>query len=276
MTASCSANTPLGWRKRANCAAPRFARQAIARNAEDGWRRPCGGACAGDRKPPGRGHQFLKELRPAWSKAHALSVHNGWHLRSSDRRRALCRSPQRSTTAYRRAENPGDGLLDLVDASAVLWRLELAGANVGERWSRSPRNGDACRRARARLNDLHIALAISRAETGRRRTAAALARRLRAPRQGRQQGLHARRRPPPDRRRARLRAGRLRATVEAILPVRYKSLHRRQPRAARYRHADPDRRAERSQTALPCALSPSALRCGRPSAPSATLRASAA
>jgi hypothetical protein len=57
-----------------------------------------------------------------------------------------------------------DSLLDLVDAAALLWRLELAGADVGERW------GPVAHQWLTHVddhvlvfNDLHIALAISRA-----------------------------------------------------------------------------------------------------------------
>ena len=91
-------------------------------------------------------------------------MHNGWHL-------ALYLIEQERFGAvleqYDRFVAPriaGDSLLDLVDASALLWRLELAGGNVGDRW------GDLARQWMTHVddhvlvfNDLHIALAVSRA-----------------------------------------------------------------------------------------------------------------
>jgi hypothetical protein len=56
-----------------------------------------------------------------------------------------------------------DFLLDLVDASALLWRLELAGAEVGERWG--PLAAQWLTHVDEHVlvfNDLHIALAVSR------------------------------------------------------------------------------------------------------------------
>ena len=57
-----------------------------------------------------------------------------------------------------------DSLLDLVDAAALLWRLELAGGNVGDRWG--PLAKQWLTHADDHVlvfNDLHIALAVSRA-----------------------------------------------------------------------------------------------------------------
>ncbi|MFT4508778.1 hypothetical protein [Caballeronia sp. 15711] len=76
----------------------------------------------------------------------------------------------------------GDFLLDLVDASALLWRLELAGANVGDRWS--PLATQWLTHVDDHVlvfNDLHITLAVSRGgQPVGRRTPAPLARSLHA------------------------------------------------------------------------------------------------
>lgn len=144
--------------------AERVAREAIARNAEDGWAVHAVAHVLETESRQAEGIDFLKTSRPAWSKAHALSVHNGWHL-------ALYLIEEgrfdETLADYDRFVAPklaGDALLDLVDASALLWRLELAGADVGDRW------GPLARQWLTHVddhvlvfNDLHLALAVARA-----------------------------------------------------------------------------------------------------------------
>ena len=137
------------------------ARRAIAINEEDGWAVHALAHVLETESRQEEGIAFLEASAPAWSKAHALSVHNGWHL-------ALYLIEQERfdevLAQYDRFVQPriaGDSLLDLVDASALLWRLELAGADVGSRW------GDLARQWMTHVddhvlvfNDLHIALAV--------------------------------------------------------------------------------------------------------------------
>ena len=62
---------------------------------------------------------------------------------------------------------PEDSALDLVDAAALLWRLELAGIDVGNRWAAVA--GQWLTHVDDHVlvfNDLHIALAASRLEDG--------------------------------------------------------------------------------------------------------------
>jgi tetratricopeptide (TPR) repeat protein len=144
--------------------AEEFGRQAIARNAEDGWAVHAVAHVLETESRQAEGIDFLKRSRPAWSKAHALSVHNGWHL-------ALYLIEEGRFAEvlddYDRFVSPkitSDSLLDLVDASALLWRLELAGADVGDRWTPLSRQWLTHVDDHVLVfNDLHIALAVSRA-----------------------------------------------------------------------------------------------------------------
>jgi hypothetical protein len=139
-------------------------RGAIARNAEDAWAVHAVAHVLETECRQSEGVDFLKASRPAWSKAHALSVHNGWHLALyliEEGRFDEVLADYDSFVAPRIA---GDSLLDLVDASALLWRLELAGADVGARWS--PLAGQWLTHVDDHVlvfNDLHIALALARA-----------------------------------------------------------------------------------------------------------------
>jgi tetratricopeptide (TPR) repeat protein len=141
-----------------------FARQAIARNDEDGWAVHAAAHVMETESRQREGIEFLKSSRPAWSKAHALSVHNGWHLALYLIEEGRFEEVIADYDKFVEPKIPGDSLLDLVDASALLWRLELAGADVGNRW------GSLSRQWLTHVddhvlvfNDLHIALAVSRA-----------------------------------------------------------------------------------------------------------------
>jgi hypothetical protein len=79
------------------------------------------------------GVAWLRQDSDAWSKDNFFAVHNWWHLaichldlEETDEVLALFDGPiygQRSQLA-----------LDLIDASALLWRLHLKGVPLGERW----------------------------------------------------------------------------------------------------------------------------------------------
>ena len=139
------------------------AREALARNPRDAW---AAHALAHVMEAAGRhdeGIDFLKATRPDWSSAHFMAGHNGWHL-------ALHLIEQQrfaeALADYDRFVVPklaDDATLDRVDAASLLWRLELAGLHVGERW------GPVARRWMAHVddhvlafNDLHLAIAASR------------------------------------------------------------------------------------------------------------------
>jgi tetratricopeptide (TPR) repeat protein len=140
------------------------ARRAIGRNAEDGWAVHALAHVLETESRQREGIAFLKESRPAWSKAHALSVHNGWHLALYLIEEGRFDEVLADYDRFVAPKIAGDSLLDLVDASAVLWRLELAGADVGERWGALSRQWLTHVDDHVLVfNDLHIALAVSRA-----------------------------------------------------------------------------------------------------------------
>jgi len=144
--------------------AERTAREAIARNAEDGWAVHAVAHVLETESRQAEGVDFLRTSRPAWSKAHALSVHNGWHLALYLIEEGRFDEVLADYDRFVAPRLAGDSLLDLVDASALLWRLELAGADVGDRW------GPLARQWLTHVddhvlvfNDLHLALAVARA-----------------------------------------------------------------------------------------------------------------
>jgi tetratricopeptide (TPR) repeat protein len=159
--------------------AEEFGRAAIARNAEDGWAVHAVAHVLETESRQSEGIDFLKNSRSSWGKAHALSIHNGWHLGLYLIEEGRFDEVLADYDRFVAPKIAADSLLDLVDASAILWRLELAGAAVGERWT--PLAGQWLTHVDDHVlvfNDLHIALAVSRAKDseGTRRLRQSLAR----------------------------------------------------------------------------------------------------
>ena len=81
------------------------------------------------------GVQFLRALQPDWANDNGLSVHLWWHL-------ALFHLESLDTASALRlhdAQMAGAASvvnLQWLDSAALLWRLQLLGVQVGERWQR--------------------------------------------------------------------------------------------------------------------------------------------
>ena len=87
-----------------------------------------------------------------------------------------------------------DATLDRIDAASLLWRLELEGVDVGDRWGAGEQAmGAACARARARLQRPASRLRRRARRSGSARSVARFARRLCARRRGRQRRRDGRR-----------------------------------------------------------------------------------
>ncbi|MDX2307207.1 MAG: tetratricopeptide repeat protein [Hyphomicrobium sp.] len=81
----------------------------------------------------GEGADLLEAARPNWTRCNNFSFHMAWHL-------ALFRLEQGETDAvlelYDRdiRATPTDDFRDMANAASILWRLELDGVGVGDRW----------------------------------------------------------------------------------------------------------------------------------------------
>ena len=81
------------------------------------------------------GQEFLVSRAPDWAPDNGLAFHNWWHL-------ALFHLEQEDYAAalklYDEIEaSESDISLELVDASALLWRITLGGHDVGDRWQKT-------------------------------------------------------------------------------------------------------------------------------------------
>jgi hypothetical protein len=80
------------------------------------------------------GVRFMKERRENWTQGNFLNVHNAWHfalylLQADDVAGALA-----VHDTFLHHAGSDDVALELLDASALLWRLQLEGVPVGDRW----------------------------------------------------------------------------------------------------------------------------------------------
>ena len=140
--------------------------KAIALNPEDGWAVHAVAHVYETDSRQKDGIDFLKRSQPNWSKAQALAVHNGWHLALYLIEEGEFASVLADYDKFVAPKLTQDSILDLVDAAALLWRLELAGADVGNRWQAVAAQWLTHADDHVLVfNDLHIALAISRSGT---------------------------------------------------------------------------------------------------------------
>jgi tetratricopeptide (TPR) repeat protein len=110
------------------------ARRAIALNKRDGWAYH---AVAHVMEMVGRyedGAAFMRDNESGWAAESFFQVHNWWHL-------ALFRlEADQNAEVLKLYDGPIRGgqssmVLDMVDASALLWRLKLRNVDLGDRWN---------------------------------------------------------------------------------------------------------------------------------------------
>jgi tetratricopeptide (TPR) repeat protein len=80
------------------------------------------------------GVRFMRQRRENWTQGNFLNVHNAWHfalylLQADDVAGALA-----VYDTFLHHPGSDDVALELLDASALLWRLQLEGAPVADRW----------------------------------------------------------------------------------------------------------------------------------------------
>ncbi|MER9891048.1 tetratricopeptide repeat protein [Mesorhizobium sp. M0119] len=114
--------------------AERLGRTAVDLEPRDGWAQHAVAHVMEMQSRQKDGILWMRANPEAWTRESFLQVHNWWHLAlfhydlgETDEVLTLYDGPiygERSTLA-----------LNMVDASAILWRLHLGGVDVGERWT---------------------------------------------------------------------------------------------------------------------------------------------
>jgi tetratricopeptide (TPR) repeat protein len=138
-------------------------RAALAENPRDAWATHALAHVMETANRQDEGIAFLKETRSDWSPAHFMAGHNGWHLAVYLIEQGRFGEVLADFDRFAIPKLADDATLDRVDAASLLWRLELAGVDVGDRW------GWVARAWMAHVddhvlafNDLHCALAAAR------------------------------------------------------------------------------------------------------------------
>lgn len=145
--------------------AERQGRRSVELEPRDGWGWHAVAHVLEMRNDPAAGVAWLGRNAATWSEGSFFAVHNWWHL-------ALFHLELGATDEvlrlYDQAIATGSSvMLDLVDATAMLWRLQLRGVDVGDRWERvADLWQGAGQPGLYAFNDLHMMMAFCGAGRG--------------------------------------------------------------------------------------------------------------
>ena len=143
------------------------ARAALAANPRDAWATHALAHVLETANRQEEGIAFLKATRANWAPAHFMAGHNGWHLALYLIEHGRTDEVLADYDRFAKPKLADDMTLDRVDAAALLWRLELAGEDVGERWEKVARAWMAHADDHVlAFNDLHCAFAAARSPDG--------------------------------------------------------------------------------------------------------------
>jgi tetratricopeptide (TPR) repeat protein len=114
--------------------AERHGRRSVELQPRDSWGWHAVAHVLEMRNMPKEGIAWLRPNRATWSEGSFLAVHNTWHLALFEMELG---GEGEALRLYDEAiGGPGSPvILDLIDASAMLWRLQLRGIDVGARWA---------------------------------------------------------------------------------------------------------------------------------------------
>jgi tetratricopeptide (TPR) repeat protein len=115
--------------------AEEFGREALARNRRDAWATHALAHVMETANRHEEGVAFLKSTRADWAHAHFMAHHNGWHLALFLIEQGRFDEILADYDRYTAPKLADDATLDRIDAASLLWRLELAGIDVGDRWA---------------------------------------------------------------------------------------------------------------------------------------------
>ncbi|CAN7273157.1 tetratricopeptide repeat protein [Mesorhizobium sp. LjNodule214] len=139
--------------------AERLGRTAVDIEPRDGWAQHAVAHVMEMQSRQKDGIAWMRANPEAWTKDSFLQVHNWWHLSlfhydlgETDEVLALYDGPIYGT--------PSTLALNMVDASAILWRLHLGGADVGDRWSALADNWPKAGAGNYAFNDAHAMMAF--------------------------------------------------------------------------------------------------------------------
>jgi tetratricopeptide (TPR) repeat protein len=154
--------------------AERTARRALDLNPRDPWAVHAGAHVMEMQGRVEEGIEWLGSRAKDWAPDNAFAFHNWWHLALFHLDRGeIARVLELYDCAIHRRDS--NVVLELIDASALLWRLHLRGADPGTRWQRLADVWETrIDEGYYAFNDAHAMMAFAGA--GRRASARALLR----------------------------------------------------------------------------------------------------
>ena len=145
--------------------AEKLGRTAVEIEPRDGWAQHAVAHVMEMQSRQRVGIAWMRADPEAWTKESFLQVHNWWHLAlfhydlgETDQVLALYDGPIYGT--------PSTMALNMVDASAILWRLYLGGIDVGDRWTALAANWPKVGAGNYAFNDAHAMMAFAGAGLG--------------------------------------------------------------------------------------------------------------
>ena len=138
-------------------------REALSRNPRDAWATHALAHVMETANRPEEGVAFLRSTRADWTHAHFMAHHNGWHLGLFLIEQGRFDEVLADYDRFTAPKLADDATLDRIDAASLLWRLELEGVDVGDRWT--PVADAWMAHAHDHVlafNDLHCAFAAAR------------------------------------------------------------------------------------------------------------------
>ncbi len=147
-------------------AAEKHGRAAVELEPRDSWAWHSVAHVLEMKNQPVAGIEWLQPNAAIWSEGSFLAVHNWWHLALFHLE--LGRADEVLRLYDKAIGGAGSSLmLDMVDASAMLWRLQLRGIDVGERWQPlADRWQAALAPGQYAFNDMHAMMAFAGAGRG--------------------------------------------------------------------------------------------------------------
>jgi tetratricopeptide (TPR) repeat protein len=139
--------------------AERQGKLAVELEPRDGWAWHAVAHVLEMRNDPAAGVEWLGPNAGTWSAGSFLAVHNWWHLALFHLELGREQEVLRLYDAH--VATGSCTMLELIDASAMLWRLQLRGIDIGDRWTAIADAWQAAGRPGLyAFNDLHMMLAF--------------------------------------------------------------------------------------------------------------------
>lgn len=140
--------------------AEKIGRECVEREPRDGWGQHAVAHVLEMQNRRSEGVAWMRGNQAAWTDGSFFAVHNWWHLALF----YLGQDQVAETLDLLDGPIMGSGsaiVLEMIDASAMLWRLQLRGIDVGDRWSAlAERWSPLATAANYAFNDMHAMMAF--------------------------------------------------------------------------------------------------------------------